>query len=298
MSMWKKLLEPRIWRRIYRERAGEPLLYNIASLGALAFGSLRTRIDYDLVPRQPYAYCLLAAADYARRMGTTRITAVEFGVAAGAGLFNICDISRQVTKETSVEFDIVGIDSGVGMPPPRDYRDQPQKYFTGDYPAVDRERLVAALPPNCRILFGPLLPSIEELARTLASPIGFVSVDVDYYWSTVEALTIFEYPAEQLLPLVFTYFDDVQDPEDNVFCGELLAIEEFNTKAILRRIAVANRLTHRRIFKTPVWPHQIYFAHVFDHPARSLEAIGKARNGKVAVVSNPYLGVAEVEATR
>ena len=59
--MWKKLLQPRIWRRIYLERLGEPFLYNITSILVLIFGSFIKKIDYDLVPRQPYAFGLKTA---------------------------------------------------------------------------------------------------------------------------------------------------------------------------------------------------------------------------------------------
>ena len=38
---------------------------------------------------------------------------------------NLCRISRKVSAITGIEFEIVGFDSGVGMPPPQDYRDHP-----------------------------------------------------------------------------------------------------------------------------------------------------------------------------
>jgi len=284
--LWKKLLEPRIWQRIYRERAGEPVIYNIASLFILLFGSFRKRIEYDLVPRQPYAFCIQAAADEAKSAGIKKITLIEFGVAAGAGLLNMCWVADRVTKETGVEFEIIGFDGGEGMPPPRDYRDHPEKYFQGDFPVIDKNRLLELLPNNARIIFGNIKESIR--AFELEHPIGFVSVDVDYFWSAEECLEVFTFPPENYLPRVYTYFDDVQDIDDNEFCGELLAIKQFNKASELRKIAVANCLANLRLFKTPVWLRQVYLTHIFDHQHRSIAFI-RSKNKKTVILNNPYL---------
>ena len=61
-KLWKKLSEPRIWRRIYIERLGEPLIYNLVSVFVAFFGSVKTRIQYDCILRQPYAFCIQEAA--------------------------------------------------------------------------------------------------------------------------------------------------------------------------------------------------------------------------------------------
>lgn len=54
--MFKKLFQLRIWGRIYTERLGEPFLYNLVSLFVVLFGNIMTKINYDLVPRLPYAF--------------------------------------------------------------------------------------------------------------------------------------------------------------------------------------------------------------------------------------------------
>jgi hypothetical protein len=289
-KLWTKLREPRIWRRIYIERLGEPLLYNLASLFVWLFGSVRQKIAYDLILRQPYAFCIQEAADLARRHNVPKVTLIEFGVASGAGLLNLCLIAEQVTKETGVEFDLVGFDSGDGMPPPRDYRDHPEKYFTGDYPLVDRAGLLAKLPSNAKIIFGDIKESLAIFSRQISAPVGVVCIDVDYYWSTKEALDVLLLDPQLYLPRVFMYFDDVQDIDDNEFCGELLAIREFNADAAHphRRLAPANFLTELRIFKRAIWHKQIYCAHVFDHEYRSLKYIAERRS-RAAVLTNPYI---------
>ena len=289
-KLWKKLSEPRIWRRIYVERLGEPLIYNLASLFVALFGSVARKIEYDLVLRQPYAYCILEAALLAKKHGIPKLTLAEFGVANGAGLLNICMIAELVSKETGVQFSVVGFDSGEGMPPARDYRDHPEKYFTGDFPVTDKDKLVASLPKNARIIFGGIKQSLERFAAELEAPIGFIAIDVDYYWSTKESLDVLLFRAESYLPMVFMYFDDVQDIEDNAYCGELLAIHEFNADAAhpLRRLGRANFLNELRLFKRAIWHKQIYIAHVFDHPFRSVAHIEAQRN-EARVLTNPYI---------
>jgi hypothetical protein len=96
--------------------------------------------------------------------------------------------------------------------------------------------------------------------------------------------------AHKYLPMVYMYFDDVQDIDDNEFCGELLAIKEFNSDPSHsnRRLAPANFLSQLRIFKRAIWHKQIYLAHVFDHEWRSLAYIEGNRKG-VSVLTNPYI---------
>src|SRR5262249_34043420 len=153
---------------------------------------------------------------------------IEFGVANGAGLLNLCHISEMVRKEIGVEFEIVGFDSGEGMPPARDYRDHPEKYFGGDFPVVDKKKLLEKLPANARIIFGNIKDALGHFEREIHAPIGVICVDVDYYWSTKESLEVLLLERDKYLPMVYMYFDDVQDIDHNEFCGELCAIKEFN----------------------------------------------------------------------
>ena len=115
-----KLTKPYILKRIFIERLTEPLHLNLISLAVAIAGSTRAKIAFDLITRQHLAFGLLQVADDAREHGIKKVTAVEFGVASGAGLFNMCDIAKRVPTATGVEFAIAGFDSGKGMPPARD----------------------------------------------------------------------------------------------------------------------------------------------------------------------------------
>ena len=287
-KIFKKLFRFYILKRIYKERLGEPIIYNLVSVFVFLFGTFRSKVKYDLVPREAYAYGILAAADYAIENSIKKITIIEFGVAAGNGLLNMCYIADKVNKATGVEFQILGFDTGAGMPPPVDYKDHPEKYFTGDYPPIDSQKLVSSLPSHAKLILGNISDSIKDFEKYCNSPIGFVSVDVDYYTSTVDCLKVFNLSSDKYLPYVFTYFDDVYNIDHNEFCGELLAINEFNLKNDDRKITQATLLNSSRIFRRSPWTHQIYLTHIFDHAHRTLEYIRKNRD-KVAVIENPFL---------
>jgi hypothetical protein len=83
----------------------------------------------------------LEAAERARSLGLKRVTIAEFGVASGGGLLAMCQFARQATKETGVDFQIVGFDTCTGLPPPVDYRNHRDLFQHGDYPMPDHGRL-------------------------------------------------------------------------------------------------------------------------------------------------------------
>jgi hypothetical protein len=103
---------PRRMGRVLYERFPEPLHLNILSIFIALFGNYKAKIAFDLVVRQQYAFSLLKTAELAKAQGLKSVTVIEFGVAAGAGLINICNISKEITKITGVDFRIFGFDSG------------------------------------------------------------------------------------------------------------------------------------------------------------------------------------------
>ncbi|MEJ2080380.1 MAG: hypothetical protein P8020_21435, partial [Acidobacteriota bacterium] len=124
-------------------------------------------------------------------------------------------------------------------------------------------------PDSTELIIGDigatLPPFIQRL--TADSPVGFVALDVDTYSSSVDALKIFSRSGpEVLLPATCMYVDDSYiNIMQSEFCGEGLAISEFNEASKKRKIAQKIVRTHR--VSLP-WHHAIYFTHVFDHPVR------------------------------
>jgi hypothetical protein len=288
MGFLKKLADPRIIRRVLVERLSEPLHLNFIALWVAVFGSFRQRVNFDLILRQHNAFGILSAAERARLQGLKKITVIEFGVAAGAGLINMCRIALRVSKATGVEIRVIGFDSGTGMPPSCGYRDHPDLYQAGDFP-MDFAALRAKLPPNGELILGQLKDSVPEFIKTRlnsSEPIGYVVVDVDYYSSTVEALKIFNGPSESYLPLTILYLDDIGEDHHNSFAGELLAVQEFNAANALRKACKHDFFECRRVFRRANWLKHIYFLHVMDHPIRAND--GASRSPQ-RVITNPYI---------
>lgn len=199
----------------------------------------------------------------AARLGLGRFTAIEFGVAGGAGLLAMEQLAALIETMEDVKIDVVGFDSGGGLPAPRDYRDAPHFWSGGDY-RMDQEALRAKLQ-RAELVIGDVTQTVPNFVPR--APIGFVSFDLDYYSSTVEALKIFHLPPSTRLPRVLSYFDDTIYPEDaflNPFVGEELAIREFN-ESRAAKICRVNGLSHIKSY-TAAWHDQMYVMHDFEHP--------------------------------
>jgi hypothetical protein len=228
----------------------------------------RRKLDYGTIDRAHYGHCMLQSAMLARKLGHSRISCIEFGVAGGAGLVAMERHAEAVHAETGVEVVVFGFDTGKGMPPPRDYRDMPYLWQSG-YFAMDVSKLRARLK-SAKLILGDVAQTLRGFAEQGdPPPIGFIAFDLDYYSSTVTALKIFESNHQHLLPRVACYFDDMVGDIDwayNEFTGELLAIKEFNAEHENIKIAPVSglRFSGRRI--PQMWHEQIFVAHLFTHP--------------------------------
>jgi len=286
MSFLRRIKEPHIWRRIVYERLTEPLHLNALSIPVALLGSFRMRVRFDLVLRHHNAYAILKAADQAKSLGLNRMTILEFGVAMGGGLMNMCFIAKRVTAITGISITVVGFDTGQGMPPARDYRDHPDLYWAGDFP-MDVVALRKRLPENAKLIVGNIDTTVAQfLDGDLRPdcPIGYTAIDVDYYSSTVSALRVFESDPQHYLPICHIYLDDIELDAHNPAAGELLAVEEFNRKSDLRKIYRNEFLENQRLFRNAVWIKHMYQLHVMDHSTRF-----RVRPDKEArVIGNPY----------
>jgi hypothetical protein len=230
----------------------------------------------NLFHRGHYAYCMVLAAETALRMSLARVTAVEFGVWYGAGLKNLCEIADFLHQTLGVEFRVFGFDTGAGLPAVADWRDHPELWASGELAMPDFEALASQLPPNCRLVIGDCRDTLGPFLRehgTAEAPIGFVSLDVDQYHSSVSALEVFEAEATHLAPVVPVWVDDSYlSVLQTTYAGEGLAIREFNERHALRKIEqkIVRTDDHPRL-----WHHCVHFAHIFDHPVRQGRA--KAR---------------------
>lgn len=279
-----KLKKGHVWKRIFLERLCEPVHLNLLSIPVALFGSFRAKVSFDLIARQQHAFGLLTAAENAKQCGISAISAVEFGVANGAGLLNMCDIAKRVSKATGISISVAGFDTGTGMPLPRDYRDHPEAYREGDYAMQDPKLLRSVVEKQgAKLFLGELRETVKDFLRDSA-PLGFVSIDVDYYSSTVDALQIFNGDAGKYLPWVLMYMDDIDSYRHSRYCCELRAAHEFNENSQYRKITKCDFIRPKRIFQRPWWIDKMYVAHIFDHPYRE-GLMGRAH----WVMDNPYL---------
>jgi hypothetical protein len=286
MGFYRKLKQRNVWRKIFYERLTEPIHLNLLSVLVALFGSYRMKVAYDLIVRQYHAYGILRAADLAKAAGLDSVCVLEFGVAAGAGMMNLCLIAQKVSALTGVDVKIFGFDTGKGMPAPRDYRDHPDFYQEGDFPA-DLQALKRLLPANGQLVLGELAVTVPQFLQQHASakcPIGYVVLDVDYYSSTVEALKLFEGNPQFYLPTTAIYVDDIQFVGHNPFAGELLAINEFNAQHQFRKICFYEFLECSRIFRRAEWIKHMFTLQVMDHPARMAPP-----KRSQSLLANPYL---------
>jgi hypothetical protein len=257
------------------------------ALPVALFGGHRAKVDFDLAQRRQYAWPMLFAADQAKNLGIKAVSVVEFGVAAGAGLLNMCALAERTAKATGVTFRVYGFDSGAGMPQAIDYRDQPDRYQRGDFPMGDPDVLRGALPSFAELIIGDIKTTVGNfLERDLiAAPLGFVSMDVDYYSSTKLALRIFGGPPTAYLPTVSVYFDDIDSYDSSPWNGEQLAIAEFNAENVRRKIAPFPFLRTLRLFKNAAWIDHMFATQIFDHPSKIPGALSIPQR----VIANEYL---------
>jgi hypothetical protein len=284
---FRRAVHPWHLRHIAAERLTEPLHLNLAAGFVALFGSFRAKVAFDLVLRRQFAFCILYAADQAKKLGLKRLTLVELGVANGAGLLNMCSVAQRVTRETGIQFDVYGFDGGRGMPAPIDYRDHPELYQQGDFP-IEIAKVRAALPEMAQLIVGDVAETVPPFADRLdpEAPLAFVSLDLDYYSSTKTALDIFKAAPEKYLPLTLVYLDDIVDDSNNPWAGELLAVNEFNMENEFRKISPMSALRRQRLMKNARWIDQIYCLHVHDHPQRS-----PAIRRETLTIANEYIGI-------
>ena len=157
---------------------------------------------------------------------------------------------------------------------PADYRDLPYAWKSGQF-KMDVERLRTRLS-TARLIIGDVRDTVSEFRdRKDIAPIGFISFDLDYYSSTAHALKILERGYNHILPRVYCYFDDIIGPDQELHCkyaGEMLAIDEFNNRNDMLKLAPINGLRYKRIFPA-AWNESMFIAHSFEHP-RYCEYIG------------------------
>ena len=227
----------------------------------------RLLVELGQPRRVHYVWGVMQGARLARVLGMPRISAIEFGVAAGSGLLALERIASHVAQVYEIEIDVCGFDMGTGLPKPTDHRDLPNLFTEGDYP-MDVDKLRSRLT-RAELFLGPVKETVADFLRSAPAPAAFVAFDLDLYTSTMDAFQLLMGAHEHLLPRVHCYFDDILGLTYGDCNGERLAIADFNTQQSSRKISPIYGLKYfvpKDCFDSP-WTEKFYLAHVFDHPS-------------------------------
>lgn len=215
-------------------------------------GNLELGRDYYTLPLM---YGLIQAV----HCGYTKVNAIELGVAGGDGLRALCLAAAYLRDCLPIEIDVWGFDNASGLPRPRDHRDHPEIWREGDCHMGDPEVVGAWLPSWAHLIIGDVRDTIPAFGRQLEGVLAFVSVDLDFYSSTRDAMELFRFSPECYVPALPMYFDDMDVLLTyNEWCGEALAIKEFNEAETFRKIA-----------RKPFGVHNFHLCHILDHPIRT-----------------------------
>jgi hypothetical protein len=216
--------------------------------------------------RPQYVWGVAQGAALAKVLGLPKVSVIEFGVAGGFGLLALERISEAIERRIGIGIDVFGFDSGVGLPKPEDFRDQPNMWFEGQLP-MDKAKLEPRLH-RAKLCLGPVKETVPAFIAGNPAPVAFISFDLDLYSSTRDALLIFKSNYAYLLPRVVSYFDDICGYTYNEYCGERAAITEFNSSNSSRKICPIHGLRYfiPRFARGDLWPDGMYLSHFFEHP--------------------------------
>lgn len=221
-------------------------------------------LELNIAERSEYGWPMWRQANVARRLGLQRVTAIEFGVAGGAGLLAMERHAHAIELELGVRIDVIGVDTGKGLPAPTDARDHPYAWSEGDF-RMNPEALRARLN-GARLILADVRDDLAVTVGAIEAPVAFIAFDLDLYTSTAAALNVLLCDVDRLMPRVVCYFDNCAGGPELAYthyAGELLAIREFNARN--ERIKIDNGLGIRTVRPTP-WSCKLFVAHLFDHP--------------------------------
>jgi hypothetical protein len=215
--------------------------------------------------RPNYTWGVLQAAYQAKVLGIPRISVMECGVAGGNGLIAMEYAADLAEQELGVGIDVWGFDTGAGLPPPLDYRDQPNLWAESNF-RMDVDKLKKRLR-RAQLKLGLIGETMPIFLASNPAPIGFISIDVDYYTSTLDVFKALEANQSALMPRIHCYFDDITGFTHSEFTGERLAINEFNDSHTTRKIApiYGLRFFLPKAYANEAWSEAMYIAYIFDH---------------------------------
>ncbi len=207
------------------------------------------------------AICLATAQSIC--WGKKGVTLVELGVFKGDGLRFITQVVEHITKRIEMKYRVYGFDSFEGLQDFEGYKDHHEIWHPGQYKYTDYDKMAKQFGDKATLIKGDVTNTIQEFLVDhidMDYPLGFISLDIDLYSSAKAALKIMEdADPNKYIPTVLMIVDD-QDylVTYNDWCGEGLAIREFNESNEFRKIQ-----SRREIYQ------RLRCIHVLDHDLRT-----------------------------
>lgn len=244
--------------KVIRIRIARPLhfgTHDAAAYAVLTGGILRNI-------KAPYLLGSVIAAVQARMAGYGGVVLVEFGVASGGGLRQLASVASLIERHLDLKVIVIGFDGGDGLPVLHGAEDHPELWEANQFPMVSRDALLRDFESTTRrLVLGDIAATIGQLDGLDCSVyrLGFVSVDVDLYSSTIPILAYLgRCDTAQLVPAPVVHFDDVHVAWTySVLAGEERAIEEFNRTHEHRHLDLKDR------------DLRLFALSCLDHPVRT-----------------------------
>jgi len=236
-------------------------------LQKVPIGSYWARLRAAAVERPWYGWCLYHAAVEAKALGHRAMTAIEFGVAGGAGLLCLCRHRDQVERAIGIEILVHGFDTGTGLPNSEDPRDLLYVWPPGSF-EMNIQTLKERIRGKAELTLGDIAQTVPAWRGRRDAPIGAIMFDLDLYTSTRDALAILT--SASTLPRVWCYFDDISGYPVNAysdFTGVREAIRQFNLDP--RRDIRQQHLSRAYTFGGMApenWHASCYIYHRLQHP--------------------------------
>ncbi len=196
--------------------------------------------------------------------GKEGISLIELGVRHGSGLSFIVKIAEHLTDKIGMKYHIYGFDTFGGMPDLVGSEDHHEIWSKGQFkPKHTYDEMVELFKGKATLIKGDVKDTVGKFLvdqLDINYPIGFISLDLDLYSSTRSGLKVLEdVNYNKYIPAV-TMIADNQDYliTYNDWCGEGLAIKEFNEDNKFRKIQAK-----REIYE------MFRCAHILDHGLRT-----------------------------
>jgi hypothetical protein len=118
-------------------------------------------------------------------------------------------VAGEVEQVLAVKANVLGFDTGSGMPQETGYRDLPNVWRNG-FCRMEVDRVRSRLS-RTELVLGDVATTLPLRVQSgLPAPAGFVAFDRDFHSSTAAAFRIFDGADPRILLPVLCYFDDIQ----------------------------------------------------------------------------------------